>query len=157
VGESFFEFRGADFELGIRLIFDCQFSICLSGMNKMDKEELKTRSKQMALRVIRLTMSLPKGNVGDVLGRQTVRSATSVAGNYRASCKARSKADFISKLGIVEEEIDETQLWLEMIVESELVKEPRIENLLEEVKQIGAIFAASRITARRNRSSIQRT
>jgi four helix bundle protein len=123
----------------------------------MDKEELKTRSKQMALRVIRLTMTLPKGNVGDVLGRQIVRSATSVAANYRAACKARSKADFISKLGIVEEEIDETQLWLEMIVESGLVKEARIQSLLAEVKQLGAIFAASRITARRNRSSIQRT
>jgi four helix bundle protein len=123
----------------------------------MDKEELKTRSKQMALRVIPLTKSLPKGTVGDVLGRQVVRSATSVAANYRAACKARSKADFISKLGIVEEEIDETQLWLEMIVESGLVKETRIQNLLDEVKQLGAIFAASRITARRNRSSIQRT
>jgi four helix bundle protein len=158
-GESQFEFRIADFELWIPLIFDCRFPIFNLSVEheKMDKEELKARSKQMALRVIRFTMSLPRGNGGDVLEKQAVRSATSVAANYRAACKARSKADFISKLGIVEEEIGETQLWLEMIVESGLVKETRIQNLLDEVKQLGAIFAASRITARRNRSSIQRT
>ncbi|MGA9364313.1 MAG: four helix bundle protein [Bacteroidota bacterium] len=122
----------------------------------MDKEELKTRSKQMALRGIRLAMSLPKSNVSDVLGRQLIRSATSVAANYRSACKARSKADFISKLGIVEEEVDETQFWLELVVETGLVKAARIQNLLDEVRQLGAIFAASRITARRNRSLTQR-
>jgi four helix bundle protein len=122
----------------------------------VDKEELKSRSKKMALRAIRLAMSLPKSNVSDVLGRQLVRSATSVAANYRSACKIRSKADFISKLGIVEEEVDETQLWLELVVETGLVKATRIQNLLDEVRQLGAIFAASRITARRNRSLTRR-
>jgi len=117
----------------------------------MTEEELKERTKQMALRVIRLVMSLPKNNVSYVLGRQLVRSATSVAANYRAVCKARSKADFISKLGIVEEEIDETELWLELIADAGLIKLDRLQNLLDEVKQLIAIIAASRITAKRNR------
>ena len=119
----------------------------------MTEKELKARSKQMALRVIRLALSLPKNRASDVLGKQILRSTTSVAANYRAACKARSKADFISKLGIVEEEVDETQLWLELIIESGLIKKSRVQNLLDEVRQLTAIFAASRITARRNKGS----
>ena len=117
----------------------------------MNEEELKLRCKKMALRVIQLVMSLPKNLVSGILGKQVVRSATSVAANYRSACKARSKADFVSKLGIVEEEADETQLWLELIIESNLVKSSRVENLLDEVRQLTAIVAASRITARKNK------
>ena len=117
----------------------------------MTEEELKLRCKKMALRVIQLAMSLPKNVVSIVLSKQVVRSATSVAANYRSACKARSKADFISKLGIVEEEADETQLWLELIIESNLMKSSRIDDLLNEVRQLTAIFAASRITARKNK------
>ena len=123
----------------------------------MTEQELKRRSKDMALRVIRLVMALPKNSVGSVLGRQAVRSATSVAANYRAACKARSKSDFLSKLGIVEEEADETQLWIELIIDSGMIKPSRAVDLLDEVKQLTAIFAASRITVRSNqRSSTQK-
>ena len=100
----------------------------------------------MALRVVRLVQSLPKNVSAEVLGKQLLRSATSVAANYRSACKARSKADFLNKLGIVEEEADETQFWIEMIAESDLIKEHRLNNLLAEVKEITAIIAASRIT-----------
>ncbi|MBI5476365.1 MAG: four helix bundle protein [Ignavibacteriales bacterium] len=117
----------------------------------MTEEELKERTKQMALRAIKLVMSLPKNDVSNILGRQLVRSATSVAANYRAVCKARSRADFISKLGIVEEEIDETELWLELIADTGLIKLDRLQNLIDEVKQLIAIIAASRITAKRNK------
>ncbi|MBI4547312.1 MAG: four helix bundle protein [Ignavibacteriae bacterium] len=117
----------------------------------MTEEELKVRCKQMALRVIKLVLSLPKNKVADVLGKQLVRSATSVAANYRSACKARSKADFLSKLGIVEEEADETQLWIELIADSGLVKPPRVASLPDEVKQLTAILAASRITASHRR------
>jgi len=116
----------------------------------MTEEELKQRCKKMALRAIQVVSSLPKNNVGDSIGKQLVRSATSVAANYRSACKARSKADFLSKLGIVEEEADETQLWLELIIESRMIKSTRIEGLLNEVRQLTAIMAASRITARKN-------
>ncbi len=112
----------------------------------MTEEELKSRLKLMALRVVRLVQSLPKNVSAEVLGKQLLRSATSVAANYRSACKARSKADFLNKLGIVEEEADETQFWIEMIAESDLIKEHRLNNLLAEVKEITAIIAASRIT-----------
>ena len=115
----------------------------------MTENELKARSKQMALRVIKLAMSLKKNYVSEIIGRQIVRSATSVAANYRAACKARSKAEFISKLGTVEEEIDETELWLEFITDTGQMKKSRVQSLLEEVRQLMAIFAASRITAAR--------
>jgi four helix bundle protein len=74
----------------------------------MDKRELAARTRQSALRVVRLTEALPKGRVGDVIGRQLLRSGTSVGANYRAACRARSTAEFIAKLGVVEEELDES-------------------------------------------------
>lgn len=117
----------------------------------MTGEELKNRTKALALRVIRVARSLPKDGVAKILGNQIVRSATSVAANYQSACKARSKADCISKLGIVEEEIDETQFWLELIVDSGLMKRERINDLLNKTQQLIAIFAASRITARKSR------
>ncbi len=102
----------------------------------------------MAIRVIRLVNSLPGGVAADVLGKQLVRSATSIAANYYSACKARSKADFLNKLGIVEEEADETQLWIELLAESQIVRYERMKALLEEVQEITAIVAASRITMR---------
>lgn len=116
----------------------------------MTEGELKSRLKSMALRVIRLVQSLPKNVTADVLGRQLIRSATSVAANYRSACKARSRPDFLSKLGIVEEEADETQLWIEMIVDLGMIKPERVKNLLGEVDEIVAIIAASRITLKRS-------
>jgi len=87
----------------------------------MTEIEMKQRTKAFALRVIKLTSSLSKDFVGRRLGDQLLRSGTSVAANYRAACRARSKADFASKLGIVEEEADESALWIELLVESALV------------------------------------
>jgi four helix bundle protein len=112
----------------------------------MTEEELKSRLKVIALRVIHLVQVLPKNVTGEVIGKQLIRSVTSVAANYYSACKARSKADFLNKLGIVEEEADETQLWIELIIESGLMKASRLSNLLAEVKEITAIMASSRIT-----------
>lgn len=116
----------------------------------MTEGELKSRLKFMALRAIHLVQSLPRNVTADVLGKQLLRSATSVAANYRSACKARSKSDFLNKLGIVEEEADETQLWIEMIVDSGMIKPERVKNLLAEVNEIVAIIAASRITLKKN-------
>jgi four helix bundle protein len=111
-------------------------------------EELKKRSKQFAIRVIRLFQALPKSDVARVLGRQLLRSGTAVAANYRAVCRARSKAEFIAKIGVVVEEIDESVLWLELLVESDVVPLARMESLLAEANALLAIFAASQHTAR---------
>lgn len=122
----------------------------------MNAEELKSRSKRMALDVITLVEKLPKSQTTDVIGKQLIRSACSVAANYRAACKARSRPDFINKLGVVEEEADETLSWLEMLVDSGKSSSVDQESLMKEVKELAAIFAASRITARRNKTAMNR-
>jgi len=104
----------------------------------------------MAIRVIHLVDSLPSNPSAEVLGKQLVRSATSVAANYYSACKGRSRAEFLSKLGIVEEEADETQLWIEMIGESSIVPANRLKDLLLEIREITAIVAASRITLKKH-------
>jgi len=111
-------------------------------------EELRQRTKQFALRVIRLFRSLPKSDEARILGKQLLRSGTSVAANYRALCRARSKAEFIAKMGTVIEEADETVLWLELQVEGGIILQPRMQNLLAEANELVAIFVASRKTAR---------
>jgi four helix bundle protein len=118
----------------------------------MNAEELKRRSKRMALEGIELVESLPKNQTTEVIGRQLIRSACSVAANYRAACRARSRADFVNKLGVVEEEADETLFWLEMLVESRQSDSVRVTRLMNETRELLAIFSASRITARRNRT-----
>ncbi len=115
----------------------------------MKSAELKQRTKQFALRVIRLTDSLPRRMSADVLGRQLLRSATSVAANYRSACRAKSRADFISKMGTVEEEADESALWLELIGESQLMKPAKLSALHQEAEELTAIAVASIRTARR--------
>jgi four helix bundle protein len=117
----------------------------------MRTEELKLRTKQFALRVIKLVEALPKNKIGDVLGKQILRSATSVAANYRAACRARSKADFISKIAIVEEEADESLFWLELIAESGLMNTERLKDLTKEADELTAIFTATGKTAKQNR------
>jgi len=117
----------------------------------MRTEELKLRTKQFALRVIKLVETLPKNKIGDVLGKQILRSATSVAANYRAACRARSKADFISKIAIVEEEADESLFWLELIAESGLMNTERFKDLTKEADELTAIFTATGKTAKQNR------
>ena len=113
-------------------------------------EELRQRTKQLALRLIRLVRSLPNRVDGQVIGRQLLRSGTSAAANYRATCRARSKAEFVAKLSIVVEEMDETLFWLELVSESGMVQARRLEGLLREATELTAIFASARRTARSN-------
>jgi four helix bundle protein len=110
--------------------------------------QLKPRTKKFGLRAIRLTEALPKTPTGQVIGRQLLRSALSVGANYRAACRARSRADFISKMGIVEEEIDESLYWMEMLAEAGVVKKERLAALMDEADQIAAMVVASIKTAR---------
>ncbi|HQU84011.1 MAG TPA: four helix bundle protein [Pyrinomonadaceae bacterium] len=114
------------------------------------ENELLQRTKTFALRVIKLVNALPNNIAGRKIGDQLIRSGTSVAANYRAACRGRSKAEFIAKLGIVEEEADESALWMELIIESELLKKNLVENLLQEAVEITKIMAASKISARNN-------
>lgn len=114
----------------------------------MASEELKTRTRAFALRTIRLCESLPKGRTSDVVARQLLRCATSVGANYRAACRAKSKADFIAKMGIVEEECDECMYWMEILIESELVGERRLAGLMQEANEILSIVISSIKTAR---------
>jgi len=114
----------------------------------MNKDEMKRRTKSFALRTIKLVEALPNNRTADVLGRQLLRSGTSVGANYRAACRARSNADFISKMGIVEEEADESLYWMELIVEAELIKENRVKELMNEGDQFVAIAVSSIKTAR---------
>ena len=117
----------------------------------MDEQEFKKRTQQLALRVIKLVEALPNTTTGNVLGRQLLRSGTSVGANYRAACRAKSKADMIAKLGIVEEESDETLYWLELLVEGDIMPEARLLDLMAETDQILAITVSSIKTLRRNK------
>ena len=118
---------------------------------KMNAQELKDRTKQFALRVMHLVDAWPNTPKGRAIAGQLVRSGTSVAANYRAACRDRSHAEFISKIGIVEEEADETVLWLELIVEDKLLPEKKIAPLLKEANELTAIMAASYISASRSK------
>ncbi|WP_372807654.1 four helix bundle protein [Pontiella sp.] len=113
----------------------------------MDQNELKKRTKQFALRILKLTAALPKTDEARVIRNQLARSGTSVASNYRASCRARSRAEFIAKIGTVIEEADESCFWLELIVEGEFLPLSKVEALLQEANEITAIMTASRKTA----------
>src|SRR5947207_14332965 len=116
----------------------------------MKPEELKERTKQFALRVMRLVDALPKSTKGRALAGQLVRSGMSVAANYRAACRGRSRAEFIAKIGVVEEEADETALWLELIIADALLSKKKVQSLLDEANELVAIMAASYISAQRN-------
>jgi len=109
----------------------------------MDSSELKDRTKRFALRVIRLTAALPKTREGDVLGRQVLRSGTSIGANYREALRASSRKHFISTLQIVLREADETLYWLELILESEAMKPSRLGPLISECRELVAIFVAT--------------
>jgi four helix bundle protein len=111
-------------------------------------EELQRRTKNFALRIIRVFKSLPKSDEARTLGKQMLRSGTSVAANYRAVCRSRSKAEFVARLGIVVEEIDETVLWLELLSESEILPVVRLGALLKEANELFAIFVRSQLTAK---------
>ena len=115
----------------------------------MDESELKQRTKQFSLRIMRLVAGLPSSVQGRAIGNQLIRSGTSVGANYRAACRGRSKPEFIAKLGVVEEEADESAFWMELIIESGLMEKRRVESLLDEANQLVAIMTSSRKSASR--------
>src|SRR6202012_2663433 len=118
--------------------------------NMQPVNDLKARTKVFALNIIKLVKSMPEDRIGRVLGNQILRSGTSVAANYRSACKARSKADFISKITVVEEEADETTLWLELIMESDTLNNDLTKSLHKESNELTAIFTSSGKTAKEN-------
>lgn len=117
----------------------------------LEPRDLKQRTQQFALRVIRMVRALPKAQDAKVLGNQVLRSATSVGANYRSAQRGKSKADFIAKLAIAEEEADETCYWLELIMSAELIPKSKLEPLLAEAKELTAILTAAGKTAKANR------
>lgn len=113
----------------------------------MNPEDLKRRTKQFALRILKLVGALPNTVQGRTIGGQLVRAGTAVGANYRATCRSRSKAEFVARIGVVEEEADESAYWMELIVEAELLKEEKVESLLSEANELARIMASSRISA----------
>lgn len=114
----------------------------------MDRIDLKTRTKQFSLRVLRLVDTLPPTTAGRALANQLVRSGMSVGANYRAAYRGKSKADFVNKLGTVEEEADESAFWMELIMDDGLLPREKVLPLFEEASQLTAIMVASRKTAK---------
>ena len=123
----------------------------------INAEDLKRRTKQFALRILKLAAALPNTIEGKAVRGQLVRAGTSVGANYRAACRGRSTAEFVAKIGTVEEESDESAFWLELIIEAALLRTDRVQPLLEEANELTKIMARSRISAstriRRNRQS----
>ena len=120
----------------------------------METRDLKQRTKEFALRIIRLVESLPRGKITDVIGKQLLRSGTSVGANYRSACRAKSTADFISKMGTVEEEADESIYWMELLIEAGLINKDEVDELLDEADQIVAIIVSSIKTARERKKRL---
>jgi len=116
----------------------------------MNNVELKDRTKKFALLIIKIIEELPNTKTGNTIGNQLIRSGTSVAANYRTACRARSNADFISKITIVEEEADETLFWLELIEETNIFKKEILQEAKKEANELTAIFTAAGKTARQN-------
>lgn len=112
----------------------------------MNEEELKKRTKRFGLRVMKLVAALPKTSQGRAVGGQLVRAGTSVGANYRAACRARSRAEFTARLGVVEEEADESAYWVEMIIEGELMRANLVTSLFSKANELVAIMTSSRIT-----------
>lgn len=118
----------------------------------MDKEILKGRTREFALDVIKLVSTFPRTKSGDIIGHQLIKAATSVGANYRSACRARSHADFISKISIVEEEADESLYWLELTKGSNIIEGEKLESLIKEADELTSIFTASRKTAIRRKN-----
>lgn len=115
----------------------------------MDQQEMVKRTREYAVRIIRLVSSLPHGKIGDILGRQVLKSGTSIGANYREAIRASSRRHFITTLEIVQREAEETQYWLELLVDAEVVPPTRLKPLLEETAELQAIVTASIRTAKR--------
>jgi four helix bundle protein len=120
----------------------------MSGVLDMDEAQFKYRTKQLGLRVIKLVEALPETQSSRIIGNQILRSATSVGANYRAACRAKSTADLINKLKVVEEEADETLYWLELLAEADLMSSQRLADLIKETDEIIAMTVASIKTLR---------
>ena len=114
----------------------------------MNEKEFKDRTKQIALRVIRLAEALPKNTSAQIIGKQLLRSATSVGANYRAACRGKSEADILHKLSIVEEEADESLYWLELLAEAEIFSKTKLSPLMQEINEIVAMTVSSIKTLR---------
>jgi four helix bundle protein len=112
------------------------------------QEELRDRTKAFAVRIVRVYRALPYKTDAQVLGKQLLRCGTAVAANYRAACRARSKAEWVAKIGIVVEEADETVFWLEMLSDCGIVRPKKLELLLAEAHELSALFTASQRTGR---------
>jgi four helix bundle protein len=115
----------------------------------VDEDDLKKRTKRFGLRIMKLVAALPNTPQGRTVGGQLVRAGTSVGANYRAACRARSRAEFTARLGVVEEEADESGYWLEMIIEGELMEAKLVTSLLDEANELVAIMTSSRLTIHR--------
>jgi four helix bundle protein len=126
-------------------------------MDRLDQaRQLQDRTKRFAVRIIKAFSRFPKNEAAHIIGRQLLRSGTSLAANYRAACRARSGPDSISKMAIVTEETDETLFWLELLVESNLVTTKLAEPLMAQCAELLKIFSASLATAKANRNSLIR-
>jgi four helix bundle protein len=112
-------------------------------------EELRDRTKAFAIRIVKLYRLLPRTADSQVVGKQLLRCGTSVAANYRAACRGRSRAEWIAEIGLVVEEADETVFWLEMLSDCGIVPSQRCEDILKEAHELSAIFTAAQHTARR--------
>jgi four helix bundle protein len=117
----------------------------------MKEENLKKRTKDFALRIINLYSSLPKRPEAQVIGKQILRSGTSIGANYREGCRARSAQEFIAKLGICLQELEETAYWLELLIDGSLVKQDVIDPVSKETNELTAIFVSSIKTAKKNK------
>lgn len=111
-------------------------------------DELKERTKRFAIEIVKLYRALPRTDEARIIGKQLLRSGTSVAANYRAVIRARSRAEFIAKIGIVVEQADESVFWLELLIDTNLVERIKVSGLLQEANELLAIFAASHHTAK---------
>ena len=120
----------------------------------MNEQEFKKRTKQLALRIIKLINSLPPTTTAQVIGKQVLRSGTSVGANYRAACRAKSTADLLHKLAIVEEEADETLYWLELLIESEIIPAEKLNSLVQETNEITAMIVSSIKTLKSKQTNI---
>ncbi len=127
----------------------------MSETGKMQKKDFARRTMLFGLRVIRLVESLPKSQTAYVIGNQLLRAGTSVGANYRSALRGKSRADFIAKLGIVEEECDEALYWMQMLIEAGIIKTSRLTQLMNEANEIIAIVVSSIKTARSRGSSPQ--
>lgn len=138
----------SDYTLGAKKKWRVESAECRVDPRSMKHQDLRDRTKRFALNVIHLCERLPRDDTSRIIGRQLLRSGSSVGANYRAVCRARSKADFISKMGVVLEEADESAFWIELLLDAGKVIPAEEARLLGEANELVAIFTSSIKTAR---------